>query len=283
MSRPDEVDLEPEAQDLLREWRELFVEHYLEDIKRLKGNPALVHGFEVDHALMDRWETLRREFHLNPTRVLKYGTRVLVEQFDDQMVRMRPVIRVVGLSENYLRRVEDLRMRDRNQLVCLDVKIQEVSNPYGWLWWTVYECKDCSAQVNLEQRRGRERESPLHCEPCFDRMLERLGDDDASFPMFPMRGRFRMVTEDCKYEDVQDISMTQVVYNDANEVVNASSKHPIIGTVTDDLVGDMEAGAYARINGIVRVQPVPDRNFSKDTRRVLSIDVLSVEVLALNG
>ena len=283
MSLPNEVDLDPQEQELLREWRELFVEYYLDDIKRLQEHSSSVYGFEVDHAVLDRSESLRREFHLDPTRVLKYGTRVLVEQFEDQMVRMRPVIRVVGLSDNYLRRVEDLRMRDRNQLVCLDVKIQEVSNPYGWLWLTVYECKDCSTQVHLEQRRGRERESPLYCEPCFDRMMERLEDEDSHFPMFPRQGRFRMLTEDCKYEDVQDISMTQVVYNDAHEIVNASSKHPIIGTVTDDLVGEIEAGAYARINGIVRVQPVPDRNFSKDTRRVLSIDVLSVERLALNG
>jgi hypothetical protein len=29
----------------------------------------------------------------------------------------------------------------------------------------------------------------------------------------------------------------------------------------------------------VRVQPVPDRTFSKDTRRLLSIDILSVEEL----
>jgi hypothetical protein len=33
------------------------------------------------------------------------------------------------------------------------------------------------------------------------------------------------------------------------------------------------------VNGIVRVEPFPNRTFSKDTRRVLSLQVLSVEVL----
>ena len=112
-------------------------------------------------------------------------------------------------------------------------------------------------------------------------MIERMGDDDAPVPPFPRRGRFKMLVEDCKYEDVQDIRMNQVVYNDDHFILNTSSKHPLIGTMADDLVGEIGQVKYARINGIVRVQPVPDRNFAKDTRRILSLDVLSVEPLAL--
>ena len=281
MSPPNEVDLDPQEKAILREWRELLVEHYTQDIKRLKGNPALVHGFEVEHALIDGSDTLRREFHLSPTRTLRLGARVLQEQFEQHTVRMRPVIRVVGLSPNYLRKVDDLRMRDRNQVVCVDVHISDVSPPYGWLCLAVYECIDCSHQVHLFQRRGRERESPTFCEPCLDRMIERMGDGDAPYPPFPRRGRFKMLVEECKYEDVQDIRMNQVVYNEENFVLNTSSKHALIGTMADDLVGEVGPVKYARVNGIVRVQPVPDRNFAKDTRRILSLDVLSVEPLAL--
>lgn len=90
-----------------------------------------------------------------------------------------------------------------------------------------------------------------------------------------------MLVEECKYEDVQDIRMNQVVYNEENFVLNTSSKHALIGTMADDLVGEVGPVKYARVNGIVRVQPVPDRNFAKDTRRILSLDVLSVEPLAL--
>jgi hypothetical protein len=75
--------------------------------------------------------------------------------------------------------------------------------------------------------------------------------------------------------------MSQVVYNDEHQVIHRSEKEDIIGTVSDDLVGELEANQFARINGIVRVQPVPNRTFSRDTRRVLSIDVLSVEILDL--
>jgi hypothetical protein len=76
--------------------------------------------------------------------------------------------------------------------------------------------------------------------------------------------------------------MSQVAYNSDLHVLNCSTKVQIVGTVVDDLVGDVEPQSYARVNGIVRVQPIPDRTFAKDTRRTLSLDVLSVEPLALH-
>jgi len=46
-------------------------------------------------------------------------------------------------------------------------------------------------------------------------------------------------------------------------------------------VGDVESSSFMRVNGILRVQPIPTRNFAKDTRRLLSIDVISVEPLPI--
>ena len=81
---------------------------------------------------MDQKDTLRRFFHENPTRALELGSRIMRTIRQPQHSNSSGP-RVVGLSENYLNRVDELRMRDRNDLVCLDVKINEVSQPYGWL------------------------------------------------------------------------------------------------------------------------------------------------------
>lgn len=281
MSPPKKVDVDPEEQQMLREWRELVEEHYIEDIQHLKGHPDILCGFEVMHAHLDEKETLRLQFHIDPTRTLELGTRIMREQFEHHDVHMRPVIRVVSFPENYLRRVDDLRMRDRNRVVALDVKIIDVSQPYGWLKLAVYECRRCGTPAHLPQRRARERDRPKYCEPCFEELLEsaQKGERD---PREFLPPTFRMVTEECTYEDVQDLRMCQVTYNSDHHVLNTSTKHPILGTVTDDLVGEVMQSGYARVNGIVRVQPIPERTFARDTRRLLSIDVLSVEPLPLD-
>ena len=279
MSPPRKVDVDPDEQIVLREWRELIVENYEKDIARLEGMEESVHGFHVEHALMDQKDTLRRFFHENPTRALELGSRIMREQFDNHNIPTRPVLRVIGLSENYLNRVDELRMRDRNDLVCLDVKINEVSHPYGWLKTAVYECMDCETRVEVSQRRARERESPSLCRTCLQQLMENYQKTDIPKRFIRPDSEFLMIVEECKYEDVQDISMSQITYNGEHHLINCSTRNQILGTLTDDLVDQLRPSTYMRINGIVRVQPVPDRTFSKDTRRLLSIDILSVEEL----
>ena len=75
--------------------------------------------------------------------------------------------------------------------------------------------------------------------------------------------------------------MSQITYNSEHRRINCSTRNQILGTVADDLVDAIKTSQDLRINGIVRVQPVPDRNFAKDTRRLLSIDILSVEELPI--
>ncbi len=279
MSPPRKVDVDPDAQSVLREWRELIVEHYQKDIARLEGMDESVHGFHIEHALIDKKETLRRFFHENPTRALELGSQIMREQFDQHNILTRPVLRVVGLSKNYLNRVDELRMRDRNGLVCLDVKINEVSHPYGWLKLAVYECTDCETRVEVPQRRARERESPYLCRSCLQQAMEGYNTTDIPRSFIRPNSDFTLVVEDCKYEDVQDISMSQITYNSEHHLINCSTRNQILGTLADDLVDQLRPSTYVRVNGIVRVQPVPDRTFAKDTRRLLSIDILSVEEL----
>lgn len=283
MSSTEKVEVEPEEQDALREWREIVEEHYLPDIARLEGLEDSVHGFHIQHNLIDEKPTLRRLFHENPTRALELGSRVMREQFEAHNIPTRPVVRVVGLSENYLNRVDELRMRDRNALVCLDVKINDVSHPYGWLKMAKYVCRDCGTPREVKQRRARERESPAFCMNCLREVWDAKGTQDLPMGIFNPTANFRMVVEECNYEDVQDISMSQITYNKEHHIISTSSRNQIIGTVSDDLVDHVGDFPYARVNGIVRVQPVPDRNFAKDTRRLLSIDVISVEELHLES
>ena len=282
MSLPKEVDVDPEEQTVLREWRELVVEHYSDDIARLEGMEDSVHGFHIEHRLIDEKPTLRHIFHENPTRALELGFRIMREQFDAHNIPTRPVLRVIGLSENYLNRVDELRMRDRNDLVCLDVKINEVSQPYGWLKMAKYRCRDCGSITEVNQRRARERESPFMCRTCLDKVFEENNREDLPLGLFHPTPNFRMLVEECKYEDVQDISMSQITYNEEHHLINCSTRNQILGTVADDLVDQIMASKYLRVNGIVRVQPVPDRTFAKDTRRLLSIDIISVEELSIS-
>jgi hypothetical protein len=90
-----------------------------------------------------------------------------------------------------------------------------------------------------------------------------------------------MLTDECYYEDVQDVSMHQITYNNDHHLIQCNSSFELIGTLSDDLVGEVEPSTFMRVNGILRVQPIPTRTFAKDTRRLLSIDVLSIEPLPI--
>ncbi|MDA7463376.1 hypothetical protein N9M68_04900 [Candidatus Poseidonia alphae] len=281
MSADDPIDLGEKDQQVLAAWRILFEEEYLPEIKNLEGLEMNVFGFEVQHDVMSKDNVLKTEFHLNPARTLSMGDKVLKEQFDQNGVLTRPIVRVVNLSTNYHRTMDELRMRDRDKLLSVDVKIAHVSHPYGWLKSAIYKCKDCGTSTIVEQRRARERESPNVCRICLQKSIEGIETKGIPLTHFYPRPNFRMLIDECYYEDVQDISMRQISYNKEYHLLQCSTKFELIGTLADDLVGDIESSSFMRINGILRVQPIPTRNFAKDTRRLLSIDVISVEPLPI--
>ncbi|MDG1538930.1 MAG: hypothetical protein P8Q40_03265 [Candidatus Poseidonia sp.] len=281
MSADNPIDLGEKDQQVLAAWRILFEKEYLPEIKDLEGLEMNVFGFEVEHDVMSKDNVLKTEFHLNPARTLSMGDKVLKEQFDQNGVLTRPIVRVVNLSTNYHRTMDELRMRDRDKLLSVDVKIAHVSHPYGWLKSAIYKCKDCGASATVSQRRARERESPSVCRICLQKSIEGIDTKDIPLAHFYPRPNFRMVTDECYYEDVQDISMRQISYNKDHHLIQCSTKFELIGTLADDLVGDIESSSFMRVNGILRVQPIPTRNFAKDTRRLLSIDVISVEPLPI--
>ena len=281
MASSDPIDLREKDQHVLAAWRLMFEKEYLAEITDLKGMEMSVFGFEIQHEVLARDNFLKTEFHLDPARTLSVGDKVLKEQFDQNGVLARPVVRVVNLSDNYHRTIEELRMRDRDKLLTIDVKMVHAFHPYGWLKTAVYQCKDCDKVTDVPQRRARERESPRVCRACLEKSFEGIETLDLPLTNFHPRPNFRMLADESYYEDVQDVSMHQITYNNDHHLIHCNSNFELIGTLSDDLVGEVEPSTFMRVNGILRVQPIPTRTFAKDTRRLLSIDVISIEPLPI--
>ena len=204
---------------------------------------------------------------------------VLNEQFGKAGVHMRGTLRVVRLSDEYRTSINELRMRNRNTIVAVDVNVVSTSDPYGWLKLAKYRCRDCKDEVEIPQRRARERESPRFCSSCLKSAREE-GDEEA-FRLFAMMHtpNFAMVMEECYYEDAQTLVVQGVSSTSDGTVLRPAGVATHMAIVSDELVGAMEVSTYYRLNGLVKVEPLPDRNFVKDTRRMLVVDVFSAEQL----
>jgi len=275
------VDLSPDDQDILEAWRLMFERECVAEIASLSGLEGYVYGFELDHGLIESDPVLSYHFHTSPANTLEFGTQVLSEKFTAAGIAPRPNIRVMNLHPRYLKRVDELRMRDRNDVVMLDVKIEDITHPHGWLKKAIYECRDCKTVTHIDQRRARERDSPRVCRICLEKAFEGIETHGMPMSMFYPRPNFKMLNEICKYEDIQGFSMRQITYDGEHHLINCSTKNEISGVVTDDMVGELNASSYARVNGVLRVDPLPTRNFAKDTRRLLSLDVFSIEPLPI--
>jgi DNA replicative helicase MCM subunit Mcm2 (Cdc46/Mcm family) len=78
-----------------------------------------------------------------------------------------------------------------------------------------------------------------------------------------------LTAEGSFYQDIQYLN----VY-DANSGPN---EQPIQIIIDDEYVDEYQAGQTIRVNGIVYIDPIPDRNFVKDTRRILQVRAISIE------
>ena len=90
MSPPKNVKIDPEEQAALREWKALIVGHYKDDIARLQGMEDSVHGFHIEHHLIDAQPTLRHMFHENPVRALELATASCVSSLMPTRFRLDP-------------------------------------------------------------------------------------------------------------------------------------------------------------------------------------------------
>ena len=196
-------------------------------------------------------------------------------------VQMRGAIRVVRLSEEYRNSIEELRMRNRNTIVTVDVKVVSMSEPYGWLKIAKYRCRDCNDEVIINQRRARERESPRFCKSCLQKSRETDNDEEHRLFAIMHSPNFAMELEECYYEDAQNMMIRHVSHDSEGNAFSGTGLNTQMAIVSDELVGGMDSSEFYRLNGVVKVEPLRDRNFLKDTRRVLVVDVFSAEALDL--
>ena len=78
----------------------------------------------------------------------------------------------------------------------------------------------------------------------------------------------QLTAEGSFYQYIQYLNV-----HDATE----TSKQPIQIILDDEYVDRHKPGQTIRINGVVYIDPIPDRNFVKDTRRILQVRALSIE------
>ncbi|MGB0787392.1 MAG: hypothetical protein ACPGR1_05250, partial [Candidatus Poseidoniaceae archaeon] len=78
----------------------------------------------------------------------------------------------------------------------------------------------------------------------------------------------QLTAEGSFYQDIQYLNV-----HDAT----GQSEQPIQIIVDDEYVDKHQPGEIIRINGVVYIDPIPDRNFVKDTRRILQVRALSIQ------
>ena len=78
----------------------------------------------------------------------------------------------------------------------------------------------------------------------------------------------QLTTEGSFYQDIQYLNVHDVESQDGQ---------PIQVLVDDEYVDGYKPGEVVRVNGVVYIDPIPDRNFVKDTRRILQVRALSIE------
>ena len=78
----------------------------------------------------------------------------------------------------------------------------------------------------------------------------------------------QLTAEGSFYQDIQYLNVHDVESKDGQ---------PIQVLVDDEYVDGYKTGEVVRVNGVVYIDPIPDRNFVKDTRRILQVRALSIE------
>ena len=272
MARNNGIEPDPAMQDVLAAWRILFEENHVDEIKRLKGFDERVFGLEVEHSLICKDAVLRPEFHTRPDWALEIGNVVLNEKMMIHGNDSRLVIRVVNFSKNHHFSLDELRMRHRSTMLTFDVIVNPSSGPLGWIKKAVYECEDCGHRFEIKQRLAREREAPNLCMNCIEiHMAENKGELPKLRP-----DNFKMIVEDCYYEDIEYLNAVEIsIDSDGNVLQLGEDK--FIGVVNDEYVGTLIPGSIHRINARIAVDHLPNRNFVKDTRRIILLEIHSIE------
>ena len=274
MKRKSPTEPPADSQKTLESWRLLFEsDTYSNDLDALPGNSEPVFGFEVEWNDLADYDDLQVKFSENMVPTLFCGNQVLKEQYTDRYMSTRPVIRVVNLPEDRAYEVSQLRMRDRTRLLTFDGIVVSTSPIIGWLKISVHQCNDCDAKWTIDERLARPREKVKYCRLCLDIILSNMDSKKPkSFHKEP--NDITMVAEENYYEDVQYL---EIVSPDMLENGMAESGESFQVVVFDEYVGQFAKGDCLTINAVVAVDPLINRDFIRDTRRMIFLKAHSVE------
>ena len=274
MKRKSPTEPPADSQKTLESWRLLFEsDTYSNDLDALPGNSEPVFGFEVEWNDLADYDDLQVKFSENMVPTLFCGNQVLKEQYTDRNMSTRPVIRVVNLPDDRAYEVSQLRMRDRTRLLTFDGIVVSTSPIIGWLKISVHQCNDCDAKWTIDERLARPREKVKYCRLCLDIILSNMDSKKPkSFHKEP--NDITMVAEENYYEDVQYL---EIVSPDMLENGMAESGESFQVVVFDEYVGQFAKGDCLTINAVVAVDPLINRDFIRDTRRMIFLKAHSVE------
>tara|TARA_B110000444_G_scaffold259360_2_gene302866 strand:- start:7711 stop:8565 length:855 start_codon:yes stop_codon:yes gene_type:complete len=274
MKRKSPTEPPAEDQETLASWRLLFESAtYKNDIDTCPGKDDSVFGFEVEWDHLADYEDLQTKFTENMEATLSIGNQVLLEQYSDRNMTTRPVIRVVNLPDNRIYEMSDLRMRDRTRLLSFDAIVTSASPIIGWLKTSVHQCNDCESKWIVNERLARPREKVKYCQTCLDVIIADMKSkkpktyhkdpDDVS-----------LLAEECYYEDIQYLQVISPQMLASG--IDDSGEHFQV-VVFDEYVGQFSKGDCLTINAVVAVDPLINRDFIRDTRRMIFLKAHSVE------
>ena len=260
-----------ELADTLNHWRDLFQRKHSEDFEALEGLAGMedpIFSFLVDYADIDQDDLLSLRFNEYPEETIEQANEVL-RSMCAEYTDVRCVLRPIYFPDEKIKTVSSLRMRNRGELVSLVVKIQDVGPRVGYLKKALYSCIACGHREEIAQRVARERKRPRGpCRICLEEAEQMLGGQ-VSYSLYKsLESLMQLTAEGSFYQDIQYLNV-----HDATE----TSKQPIQIILDDEYVDRHKPGQTIRINGVVYIDPIPDRNFVKDTRRILQVRALSIE------
>ena len=260
-----------ELADTLNHWRDLFQRKHSEDFEALEGLAGMedpIFSFLVDYADIDQDDLLSLRFNEYPEETIEQANEVL-RSMCAEYTDVRCVLRPIYFPDEKIKTVSSLRMRNRGELVSLVVKIQDVGPRVGYLKKALYTCIACGHREEIAQRVARERKRPRGpCRICLEEAEQMLGGQ-VSYSLYKsLESLMQLTAEGSFYQDIQYLNV-----HDATE----TSKQPIQIILDDEYVDRHKPGQTIRINGVVYIDPIPDRNFVKDTRRILQVRALSIE------
>lgn len=257
--------------DTLNAWRDLFQRKHADDIEGLSVLDATedpIFSFYVDFADIDGDDLLSYRFNEYPEQTIELANEVLRSMCSEH-TDVRCVLRPLVFPDEKIVSVSDLRMRNRSKLVSLIVSVKDVGPRLGYLKRARYVCIECGHQEFVDQRVARERKRPSGpCKICYDEAKKAL-NGDISYPVFRhLNSLLQLASEGSFYQDIQYLNVQNH---------DAANEQAIQIIVDDEYVDAYKVGSTIRVNGVVYIDPIPDRSFIKDTRRILQVRALSIE------